>query len=149
MEKDPASHAGLVVGVGTNKLYVRLMPLSDKRQCSSCAMAFACKSADEDGVTVEVEIPDGIDARSLVGRKVSVVLMPGAAGRATVALLLFPLVVFLAVVVAGSVFGLEAGLTGLAALAAAVLSYIGVSRSRLARKPAWRLNVNDNELIDM
>ena len=139
MGKDLVSHAGLVVGAGANQLYVKLLSVSDSRQCHSCAMSFACKSGAVGNVTVEVSVPEGSYPHAFIGKEVRVEMLPGTTRRATVELLLLPLAVFLVAVSLGTYLAMEAGLTGILALGASALAYFCISHSRAARKPAWRL----------
>ena len=137
MEKDFASHAGLVVKAGKDCLYVKLLSVNDNRQCASCAMSFACSNNED--VMIEAVVPEGVEPEAMVGKKVTVEMLPHTARRATLLLLLLPLAVFLVVASLGTVFRLEAGLTGVMSIGAAALSYFFIARSTSARKPGWRL----------
>lgn len=139
MGKSTISHTARIIAINNRTAKVRLEHTVDNSECGSCALSASCNPVRMHGGTIEANISDGLASDDLIGCRVEIETPCTIRVKATVQMLVMPLVVFLAVAAIMHVLHVEEGLSALAALGAAALCYAIVNRFLGGNHPKWKI----------
>lgn len=139
IRKSTISHTARIIAINNRTAKVRLEHNVDNSECVSCALSASCNPVRMHGGTIEANISDGLAGDDLIGCRVEIETPCTIRVKATVQLLVMPLVVFLAVAVTMHVLHVEDGLSSLAAIVAAALCYAIVNRFLGGNRPKWKI----------
>lgn len=128
MEKSIINHTARVVAINHSTVKVRIELPANQSECEGCALSSSCNPVRMHSGTIDANIPDGMLGEDLLGRRVEIETPCNMRVKATVQMLVMPLVVFIAVAVIMHVLKVEEGLSALIAISAAGLCYAVVNR---------------------
>lgn len=139
MEKSIINHTARVVAINRGIVKVRLEQPVNPAECAGCGLSSSCNPVRMHGGTIEADIPEGLLSEDIIGRRVEIETPCAARVKATVQMLVMPLVVFLAVAIIMHLLHVEDGLSALAAILAASLCYAIVNRWLGGNRPEWKV----------
>lgn len=139
MGKTTISHTARVIAINHGTVKVRLEQAGGKAECADCALASSCNPTRMQGGTIEANLSEGMTGEDLIGCRVEIETPCTVRVKATVQMLLMPLIVFLTVTVILHILKAVDGLSALIAIAAAGLCYAVVNRYLGGNRPEWKV----------
>lgn len=139
MEKSIISHTARVVAINRGTVKVRLEQPANPAECAGCTLSSSCNPVRMHGGTIEADIAEGLLSDDIIGCRVEIETPCTARVKATVQMLVMPLVVFLAVAIIMHMLRVEDGLSALIAILAAGLCYAIVNRWLGGNRPEWKV----------
>ena len=140
MEEQNIRHKAKVITSHRGFTTVEIIPENGSERCSGCRLSALCGTDQEGRLTVDAAVSRDVDTKGLnPGAMVEISANGDSRAKASVILLLLPLVIFLTVAVVLVSAGASDLAAGLSAIAVSGLFYTGLYLKRGGKTPLWTI----------
>ena len=140
MEEQNIRHTAKVITSHRGFTTVEIVPENGSERCSVCRLSALCGTDREGRLTVDAAVNSHVDTAGLKpGAMVEISARADSRAKASVILLLLPLVIFLTVAVVLVSAGASDLAAGLSAIAVSGLFYTGLYLKRGSKTPLWTI----------
>ncbi|MDE6854611.1 MAG: SoxR reducing system RseC family protein [Muribaculaceae bacterium] len=141
MEEQKIRHRAKVISSHIEFTTVEIVPENESGRCSGCRLSSVCGTNHEGRHIVTAATGRDVPPNELrAGTMVEISAAAASRAKASVILLLLPLVIFLTVATALVSAGTSDLASGLAAIAASALFYVALYLKRDRKRPLWTIN---------